>query len=120
MFCFFLWKNSLFLLNTGMFMCDYTSATSPNIIHRASAYLDVALLPKIFITSVPQFPNCVKSISSKINVEIKCIIDNSTETYNVTWSPENSLWRKTSKLHRNFLSHCAHTEGFTCTHKTVF
>ncbi|KAI5102462.1 adhesion G-protein coupled receptor F3-like isoform X1, partial [Silurus meridionalis] len=73
----------------GKFTCDYTSNAFSNIIHRASAYLDVALLPKIFIISEPQFPDCRKNTG--ISVEIQCMIENSTEPYNVTWSPDKSM-----------------------------
>ncbi|KAF5909637.1 sodium-dependent multivitamin transporter-like, partial [Clarias magur] len=78
----------------GIFRCDYTSSSSPNIIHRASVYLDVALLPQIFITSTPQFPNCKKAKS--IVVTINCIIQNSTEPYNVTWLPSDTIRQDTT------------------------
>lgn len=105
MLCYLLFFFS-FHLNTGMFTCNFTSTSTPNIINRASAYLDVALLPQIFITSDPQFPNCISN--GKMKVVIKCIINNSTEPYSVTWDISlNPLKKTTSKLHRYFLSHCA-------------
>ncbi|XP_060790478.1 adhesion G protein-coupled receptor F4 isoform X2 [Neoarius graeffei] len=78
----------------GTFICEYTATPSSNIIHTASAYLDVALLPQIIITSDPQFPDCRSP--REFNVKIMCIIDNSTETYNVTWLPGNSQLKKPS------------------------
>ncbi|XP_053093427.1 adhesion G-protein coupled receptor F2 isoform X2 [Pangasianodon hypophthalmus] len=80
----------------GNFICDYTSIKSSNIIHRASVYMDVALLPQIFITSNPQFPDC--KTSTLVTVEIMCIIDNSTETYSVTWWPEDFPKQKTTSV----------------------
>ncbi|KAM9466401.1 adhesion G protein-coupled receptor F5 [Clarias gariepinus] len=73
----------------GIFRCDYTSKESKNIIHRASVYLDVALLPQIFITSMPQFPNC-KNVKSTV-ATIKCIIQNSTELYTFTHLPPETI-----------------------------
>ncbi|KAI5618954.1 adhesion G-protein coupled receptor F3-like isoform X1, partial [Silurus asotus] len=72
----------------GKFTCDFTSNAFSNIIHRASAYLDVALLPEIFIISKPQFPHCIQN--SQVSVTIQCMIANSTEPYNVTWSADDS------------------------------
>lgn len=115
---FFLWHNSLFLLNTGQIICDYTNALTANIINRGSAYLDVALLPEIFITSDPQFPDCRKSAT--INTKIMCVVYNSTEPYEVTWVTTGlSINTETSKLHRYFLSdrvlflHMKHLNMFT-------
>ncbi|KAF4084196.1 hypothetical protein AMELA_G00125670 [Ameiurus melas] len=81
----------------GIFICDFTSKNSPNIIHRASVYMDIALLPQIFITSDPQFPNC-NNVGNTVSVTVKCIIDNSTETYNVTWLPKPSTLQATTSI----------------------
>lgn len=97
-------------------MCDYTDKDFSGIIHRASVFLDVALLPKIFIISQPQFPNCKKA--SKVSVEVNCIIYNSTEPYTVTWDPTGS-YVNPGKLQRCFVLYYAHTYGFTHTNKTI-
>lgn len=119
-FCFIFvsWQNfNLFHSNTGMFICDYTSSSSKNIIHRASAYLDVPLLPQIFITSEPQFPNCQNV--NMVHVTIKCIIENSTENYSVNWLTEDSQLKKASSTGGSFYTMPVQMVLYSI-HKTVF
>ncbi|KAL0969804.1 hypothetical protein UPYG_G00232510 [Umbra pygmaea] len=72
---------------TCIFIPNSSNVTIENI---ASGKLDVALLPvTIDIRSDPQFPDC-SITSGKIPVTVFCIIDMSTENYNITWTGKNT------------------------------
>ncbi|XP_047677319.1 adhesion G-protein coupled receptor F1 isoform X2 [Tachysurus fulvidraco] len=76
----------------GIFICDYTSTKYSSIIHRASVFLDVALLPQILIISDPQFPKCKgPSVVYKVDIKVKCIIDSSNEPYTVNWTKDGEI-----------------------------
>lgn len=66
--------------------------------HQAHAFLDVAMLPEINIYSEPQFPNCKKNPSGKLNVLVTCAIKNTTEKYNISWYDQDFVPDSTSKL----------------------
>ncbi|XP_049320083.1 adhesion G-protein coupled receptor F3-like [Astyanax mexicanus] len=68
----------------GTYHCEYKSATLDSIIYKDSLYLDIALLPEILIISYPQFPNCKNQIT--VNIEVQCIVPNTTEIYTVNWT----------------------------------
>lgn len=75
----------------GQFSCIYhqtgnctTSGCTVNMLHKASAQLDVALLPDIDVFTEPSFPRC-KTENDILQAKAKCEISNSTEPYNVTW-----------------------------------
>ncbi|XP_039897861.1 adhesion G-protein coupled receptor F3-like [Simochromis diagramma] len=75
----------------GQFSCIYhqtgnctTSGCTVNMLHKASAQLDVALLPNIDVFTEPSFPRC-KTENDILQAKAKCEISNSTEPYNVTW-----------------------------------
>lgn len=75
----------------GQFSCIYhqtgnctTSGCTVNMLHKASAQLDVALLPDIDVFTEPSFPRC-KTKNDILQAKAKCEISNSTEPYNVTW-----------------------------------
>ncbi|XP_072546307.1 adhesion G protein-coupled receptor F5-like [Salminus brasiliensis] len=70
----------------GTFSCEYKLNNSDFIKFSDSLYLDIALLPKIFIISDPQFPNCKDQKENKLKIEVQCIVPNTTEQYIVTWS----------------------------------
>ncbi|XP_030648042.1 adhesion G protein-coupled receptor F5 [Chanos chanos] len=65
----------------GTFTCDFKSGS---VIHRGSAYLDIALLPEITTIVKPQFPDC-RDLTKKIPVDMECRIRNSSENYAVFW-----------------------------------
>ncbi|XP_062326102.1 adhesion G protein-coupled receptor F4 isoform X3 [Osmerus eperlanus] len=70
---------------SGLFSCLFrTSSLNLTIIHKASAVLDVALLPQVMISSNPQFPQCTDGSGYK-DIQVLCEIKNSTETYNISW-----------------------------------
>lgn len=54
------------------------------MLHKASAQLDVALLPNIEVFTEPSFPRC-NTKNDILQAKAKCEINNSTEPYNVTW-----------------------------------
>ncbi|XP_029568701.1 adhesion G protein-coupled receptor F4 isoform X2 [Salmo trutta] len=77
----------------GLYTCVFNPKSSNvTINHKASATLDIALLPQIDISSTPQFPDCYKiyNENSRIVVRVQCEIKNSTENYNVTWTSTNT------------------------------
>ncbi|XP_037652131.1 adhesion G protein-coupled receptor F4 [Sebastes umbrosus] len=70
----------------GEYTCAYLQKFELNTIsHKASAVLNVSVLPNIDITTEPAFPLCGKSTDTP-KVRVKCEIDSSNEKYNVTWS----------------------------------
>ncbi|XP_078133804.1 adhesion G-protein coupled receptor F1 [Sander vitreus] len=71
----------------GEYSCTYTQILGAIIItHKASAVMDIALLPNIDSTTSPEFPHCQKD-SDFVNVRVNCDIgSNSQENYNVTWA----------------------------------
>ncbi|KAG7510040.1 adhesion G-protein coupled receptor F3-like [Solea senegalensis] len=70
----------------GTYTCTFILNTNSCVItHRASALLDVALLPDIDITTDPQFPRC-RNTDDLLTVTGTCEIGTSTENYTVTWS----------------------------------
>ncbi|XP_041710546.1 adhesion G protein-coupled receptor F5 isoform X2 [Coregonus clupeaformis] len=72
----------------GLYMCVFNPKSSNvTINHRASATLDIALLPQIDISSTPQFPDCsMVNNENRILVTVQCEINNIAENYKVTWS----------------------------------
>ncbi|XP_064809314.1 adhesion G-protein coupled receptor F1 [Oncorhynchus masou masou] len=77
----------------GLYTCVFNpKASNVTINHKASATLDIALLPQIYISSTPQFPDCYKKYNAndRIFVRVQCEIMNSTENYNVTWNYTNT------------------------------
>ncbi|CAB1335556.1 unnamed protein product [Coregonus sp. 'balchen'] len=73
----------------GLYMCVFNPKSSNvTIKHKASATLDIALLPQIDISSTPQFPDCsmVQNEDTRILVTVQCEINNIAENYQVTWS----------------------------------
>ncbi|CAB1430171.1 unnamed protein product [Pleuronectes platessa] len=70
----------------GEYTCVFLQKkTSLDITHSARAVMDVALLPNIFITAVPEFPRCL-NIDDVLNVRSKCLIREDNENYTVTWA----------------------------------
>ncbi|XP_019204067.1 adhesion G protein-coupled receptor F5 [Oreochromis niloticus] len=81
----------------GEYSCIYhqtgnctTSGCAVNILNKASAQLDVALLPNIDVFTEPSFPRC-KTENDILQAKAKCEINNSTEPYNVTWDGKRQL-----------------------------
>ncbi|XP_034714095.1 adhesion G-protein coupled receptor F2 [Etheostoma cragini] len=74
----------------GEYSCTYTQKlNSYTITHKASGVMDIALLPDIHITTVPEFPRCRRG-SDFVNVRVNCVIgSNSKENYTVTWKGKN-------------------------------
>ncbi|XP_044022083.1 adhesion G-protein coupled receptor F3 [Siniperca chuatsi] len=69
----------------GEYTCVYHQNSNKNkISHKASAVLDVCLLPNIDQKTAPQFPRC-KNNSGPLTVRAICEIGSSNETYTVTW-----------------------------------
>nr|XP_046268739.1 adhesion G-protein coupled receptor F1 [Scatophagus argus]XP_046268740.1 adhesion G-protein coupled receptor F1 [Scatophagus argus] len=72
----------------GEYTCLYYQTSKSHqctVTNKASAVMDVSLLPQIEINMEPSFPRCTKS-SDFINIRIQCDIESSSENYNVTWS----------------------------------
>ncbi|XP_039458930.1 adhesion G protein-coupled receptor F5-like isoform X1 [Oreochromis aureus] len=81
----------------GEYSCIYhqtgnctTSGCAVNIFNKASAQLDVALLPNIDVFTEPSFPHC-KTENDILQAKAKCEINNSTEPYNVTCDGKRQL-----------------------------
>ncbi|XP_059208520.1 adhesion G protein-coupled receptor F4 [Centropristis striata] len=75
----------------GNYTCAYNQKINTSTIsHKASAPLDISLLPNIEITTVPAFPHCPDSVSY-LNVRINCEIEKNGEDYTVTWNGKNFL-----------------------------
>ncbi|XP_034431388.1 adhesion G protein-coupled receptor F5-like [Hippoglossus hippoglossus] len=75
----------------GQYTCEFHQKKgSLYINHSASAVMDVALLPNIFITTVPEFPRC-RTMEDLLEVRGKCLIREDNETYNVTWRSQDML-----------------------------
>ncbi|KAG8013157.1 Sodium-dependent multivitamin transporter [Nibea albiflora] len=75
----------------GEYMCIYEQMSSNKtftIIHKASAVMDVALLPNIAITTSPSFPLC--QAKDSVTLTARCNIDNSDENYTVAWNSSNT------------------------------
>ncbi|XP_036981228.1 adhesion G protein-coupled receptor F5 isoform X2 [Acanthopagrus latus] len=73
----------------GEYTCFYHQESNvAKIIHKASAVMDVCLLPNIEITSVPSFPLC-KEGTDLLNLRVECQIKNSNEEYKVEWYSES-------------------------------
>ncbi|XP_036448986.1 adhesion G-protein coupled receptor F3-like isoform X3 [Colossoma macropomum] len=89
----------------GTFTCDYKSDQSDSITYRASLYLDIALLPQIFIVSEPQFPSCKGQ--TNLDITVQCIIPNTTENYTVTWSGNEQGNNKPEPLQNGLISYQA-------------
>lgn len=76
---------------SGMFSCVYTQTSDRglcSISHKATGEMDISLLPDIHISTFPAFPRC-QGIS--VVVIVHCEIKPSVETFNVTWTNQNSL-----------------------------
>nr|XP_020463596.1 adhesion G-protein coupled receptor F3-like [Monopterus albus] len=60
----------------GEYTCTYTQGLTQEvtILHKASAVMDVSLLPKIDITTEPQFPRC-KPNTDLVKVRVICDIE---------------------------------------------
>ncbi|XP_036449805.1 adhesion G-protein coupled receptor F3-like isoform X2 [Colossoma macropomum] len=89
----------------GTFICEYKSDQSDSITYRASLYLDIALLPQIFIISEPQFPSCKGQTS--VDIKVQCIIPNTTENYTVTWMGSTFINNKPEPLQNGLISYQA-------------
>lgn len=91
---------TLFSYFLGEYTCFYQQKSNESrIIHKASAVMDVCLLPNIKITSIPSFPHCEKD-KDLLNLRVECQIKSSNETYNVTWTKQGisaDLREKTGK-----------------------
>ncbi|XP_069392494.1 adhesion G protein-coupled receptor F4 isoform X2 [Paralichthys olivaceus] len=87
----------------GEYTCEFhQEKSSLNISHRASAVMDVALLPNIHIATVPQFPRC-QNKDDLLEVRGKCLIREDNENYTVTWtSQEMNAKIITLKADRSF------------------
>lgn len=80
---------TLFSYFLGEYTCFYHQESNvAKIIHKASAVMDVCLLPNIEITSVPSFPLC-KEGTDLLNLRVECQIKNSNEEYKVEWYSES-------------------------------
>ncbi|XP_049319257.1 adhesion G-protein coupled receptor F3 [Astyanax mexicanus] len=66
----------------GTYKCSYTKS---NIRYIASQYLDIALLPRIFSTSDPQFPDCTQS-QKRFQIKVQCIVPDAGEDYQIDWN----------------------------------
>ncbi|XP_026195160.1 adhesion G-protein coupled receptor F3 isoform X2 [Anabas testudineus] len=75
----------------GEYTCSYKiQSDSLTITHKASAVLDVALLPKTDISTSPQFPYCTKN-SDLLTVKLSCKIAPNNDSYNVTWDKKDII-----------------------------
>uniref|UniRef100_A0A3Q3KEX9 Adhesion G protein-coupled receptor F3b n=1 Tax=Monopterus albus TaxID=43700 RepID=A0A3Q3KEX9_MONAL len=77
----------------GEYTCTYTQGLTQEvtILHKASAVMDVSLLPKIDITTEPQFPRC-KPNTDLVKVRVICDIGNEdNENYTVNWTSQNIM-----------------------------
>ncbi|KAM9570366.1 adhesion G-protein coupled receptor F3 isoform 2-T2 [Salvelinus alpinus] len=77
----------------GLYTCVFNPKSSNvTIKHKASATLDIALLPHIDISSTPQFPDCYNKNNQNVRVfvRVQCEIKNNTENYTVTWNYTNT------------------------------
>ncbi|XP_073339213.1 adhesion G-protein coupled receptor F3 [Pagrus major] len=73
----------------GEYICFYRQTSETfTITHKASAVLDVCLLPNIEITTLPSFPHC-KTSTDLLNLQVKCEIKMSSEKYDVRWTKQN-------------------------------
>ncbi|XP_068577785.1 adhesion G-protein coupled receptor F3 [Cebidichthys violaceus] len=73
----------------GEYTCVYHQTSDLiKITHKASAVMNISLLPKIDITMAPAFPRCTKE-SDLLNVRVKCEMESNNEIYNVTWEGQN-------------------------------
>ncbi|KAM6917385.1 adhesion G-protein coupled receptor F3 [Lycodopsis pacificus] len=69
----------------GEYKCVYRQESSLiNITHKASAVMDIMLLPTIYMTMAPTFPHCTKG-SESLNIRVRCEIKSDNEKYKVTW-----------------------------------
>ena len=79
---------TLFSYFLGEYTCFYQQKSNESrITHKASAVMDVCLLPNIEITSIPSFPQC-KMKTDLLNLRVECQIQSSNETYKVGWSKQ--------------------------------
>ncbi|XP_038155476.1 adhesion G-protein coupled receptor F3 [Cyprinodon tularosa] len=70
----------------GEYICLFEQHINKTIIkNKASAPLDVCLLPKIEISAEPRFPRCTTS-EDIFYVNVKCKIKKTTENYAVEWT----------------------------------
>ncbi|XP_070776680.1 adhesion G-protein coupled receptor F3 [Enoplosus armatus] len=83
----------------GEYTCVYRQESDfYSITHKASAVMDVCLLPNIYITMDPGFPHCT-STSTILNVKAICEIQSSSENYTVTWESQ----KKTKPLPSKYI-----------------
>ncbi|XP_039604920.1 adhesion G protein-coupled receptor F5-like [Polypterus senegalus] len=101
----------------GNYTCTFTKGL---IIHKASAFIDIALLPdKINMTVTPSYPDC--SGPSSVNFNVNCSIQESTENYTVTWNSDGSVYNTSSSqgqiygLQQNISCNGTSTPLVTCT-----
>ncbi|XP_008289452.1 probable G-protein coupled receptor 113 [Stegastes partitus] len=70
----------------GNYTCKYYYQRDGfTILHKASATLDVCLLPNIHVSTEPPFPRC-KPGDDFVKAAARCEIRKSSEPYNVTWT----------------------------------
>lgn len=73
----------------GNYTCTYEqNQSNVTIIHKATGFLDVSLLPNIQVSTEPPFPHC-DDIDSILKVTAKCEISKSSEPYVVTWEGDD-------------------------------
>ncbi|XP_068436669.1 adhesion G-protein coupled receptor F3 [Clinocottus analis] len=73
----------------GKYTCMFKQKLSSiNITHKASAAIDISLLPKIDITNAPAFPRCRNS-SDVLSVRVRCELESNKEMYIGTWTGFN-------------------------------
>ncbi|XP_060938136.1 adhesion G-protein coupled receptor F3 [Limanda limanda] len=72
----------------GEYSCLFPQKKDSLVItHSASAVMDVALLPNIFITAVPEFPRC-HTKDDVLKITSKCLIRKDNEAYTVKWESQ--------------------------------
>ncbi|XP_069016968.1 adhesion G-protein coupled receptor F3 [Embiotoca jacksoni] len=73
----------------GEYSCvDHQQSKLTTISHKASAEMDVCLLPEIHVSTQPGFPRC-KTSSDILHVRVKCEVKKSREEYNVMWNEKD-------------------------------
>lgn len=90
--------NLFVFFSSGEYICLFVQKNNLTTIkHKASATLDICLIPTIQTSTEPAFPRC-KANGDVLLVTIKCEIAKTDENYTVTWSehaiPEMSRFGK--------------------------
>ncbi|XP_031703180.1 adhesion G-protein coupled receptor F3 [Anarrhichthys ocellatus] len=75
----------------GEYKCIYHQQSDLiSITHKASAVMDISLLPKIYMTIAPTFPHCTKG-SESLKIRVRCETESDNEKYNVTWEGQHII-----------------------------